>query len=142
MSYADPSDVAVELGRSPSSASEAEQWQAWLDRAERAIAREFRRAGFDLMVQVGRGEPLAEEVRDVAVAAVVRKIQNPNWGETSYTKSLDDGSVTRRREGAEGDPLALLPDEIAGLLPTRPSGAFSTRPGFMPDCGDFYLHGW
>lgn len=143
MVYATSTDVAVQLGRSATSAAEGDQWDAWLATVERAIGRHFSRAGFDLDTQVALNEPSAEEVADVMIAAVIRKIQNPNWGETSYTKSLDDGSVTRRREGADGDPLSLLDGELSSLLPVRQSGAYSTRPGFQPDrCGDFRLRGW
>lgn len=143
MSYATSEDVAVQLGRSASSAAEGEQWDAWLATVERSIRRHFSRAGFDLDAQVAAGEPSAEEVADVEVAAVIRKIQNPTWGETSYTKSIDDGSVTRRREGGDGgDPLSLLDGELSNLLPVRHSNAFSTRPGFMPDCGGFRSRGW
>jgi hypothetical protein len=135
MVYATAADVAVELGRSAVSAAEGEQWDAWIARVERSIGRAFRRSGFDLDTQVGVGNPTAEDVRDIEVAAVIRKIQNPTWGETSYTKSIDDGSVTRRREGVDGDPLGLLDSELSTLLPERTSGAFSTRPGFTPDEG-------
>lgn len=134
MSYADPSDVAVELGRSPSSAAEAEQWQAWIDRTERAIVRGFRRADLDLAVQVELGNPTEADVADVEVAAVIRKIQNPTWGETSYTRSLDDASQTTRRDGAgTSDPLELLPGEWSVLLPAAAGGAFSIRPYHEPD---------
>lgn len=143
MSYATSADVAVQLGRSASSPAEGDQWDAWLATVERSIRRHFTRAGFDLDTQVGLGEPTAAEVTDVEVAAVIRKIQNPTWGETSYTKSLDDGSVTRRREGAsDADPLDLFDSDLSKLLPVRRSNAFSTRPGFMPDCGDYRVRGW
>jgi hypothetical protein len=131
MAYATAADVAVELGRSATSAEEGEQWDAWLARVERAIIRGFRRAGLVLDIQVGLGEPTAEEVRDVMVAAVVRKIQNPTWGETSYTRSVDDASVTTRREGGDGgDPLNLSDFEWSSLLPVKPrrSQAFSILP--------------
>lgn len=137
MSYADPSDVAVELGRPVSSVTgtDVAQWQAWLDRVERSIERTFRRAGLTFSAQVSLGDPSADEVRDVEVAAVVRKVQNPTWGVTSTTRSIDDASVTSRREGAgvDADPLDLLADEWSSLLPGSDSPAFSTRPGFDPD---------
>lgn len=131
MAYATDSDVAVELGRPASSNAEGDQWTAWLARVERAIARGFRRAGLSLDTQVGLGEPTAEDVRDVEVAAVIRKIQNPTWGESSYTRSVDDVSVTTRREGGDGgDPLALFDDEWTSLLPASPNRArvFSVLP--------------
>jgi hypothetical protein len=143
MVYATAADVTVELGRSAVSEAESQQWDAWIARVERSIVRAFRRNGFDLDEQVSLGNPTAEDVRDVEVAIVIRKIQNPNWGESSVTKSLDDGSVTRRREGGEGDPLTLLDVDLSTLLPERTSGAFSTRPAFVPDYGYYYpLEGW
>lgn len=143
MSYAMASDVAVRLGRPARSNDESDQWEAWIGDVESDISRAFARAGFDLDTQVSTGEPSSNEVIAVEVAVVIRKIQNPTWGETSYTKSLDDGSVTRRREGAsDADPLDLLDSDLSKLLPVRRSNAFSTRPGFMPDCGDYRTRGW
>ncbi len=141
MTYAIPDDIADALGRAIDSVtdSESRQWQHWLDRVERSIARAFRRRGQDLATAVASGDPSADDVADVEVAAAIRKIQNPNWGETSYTQSIDDGSITRRREGAQVgvDPLDLLDDEWTALFPTIEAGAFSVRPTFEPDCGPF-----
>ncbi len=131
MAYATAADVAVELGRPASSAGEGDQWDAWIARVERSIVRAFRRAGYTLDAQVALGEPTADDVQDVEVAAVIRKIQNPTWGESSYTKSLDDGSITRRRDGnADTDPLSLLDGELAALLPAgrKSVSAFSVMP--------------
>lgn len=130
--YATAQDVEVELGRPPASPAEEAQWEAWLDRVERAIQRVFRQAGYDLAAQVALGDPTADEVRDVMVAAVVRKVANPS-GWTSTTRSIDDGSVTHRRDYAgDADPLALTDDDIASLLPHVATSAFSTRPTFDP----------
>lgn len=145
MTYANPQDVAAELRGSTSvSDAEAIQWQAWLDRVSRKIVAGFRRAGLDLDEQISLGDPTGDDVVDVEVAAVIRKIQNPNWGETSTTKSIDDGSITRRREGADPgiDPLDLLPSEWATLLPASQVGAYSTRPGFEPDGLPMYPLDW
>lgn len=149
MTYAIPDDVAVELGRSASSLTDQEraQWQAWLSRVERSIGRAFKRGGFDLNEQISFGEVLSADVVDVEIAAVIRKIQNPTWGESSVSTTIDDGSITRRREGgsADVDPLDLLDSELSDLLPTRTSGAFSTRPAFSADTyGDngYILRGW
>lgn len=134
MSYADPSDVALELGRPADSSAESDQWQAWLDRVERTIERGFRRAGLVLADQVTLGDPTEDDVRDVEVATAIRKVQNPTWGLTSVTRSVDDASVTSRQEGGSGaDPLDLLADEWNSLLPGSDAAAFSTRPGFDPD---------
>lgn len=139
MSYASPTDVEVELGRLASSASETDQWQAWLDRVERAIERRFVAAGTTLAAAILTGTPTAQDVADVEVVAVIRKIQAPLWGITSVTRSLDDASVTTRNESgnAGGDPLELTAEEWFSLLPGySDSGAFSTRPGFEPDASE------
>lgn len=133
MTYATDSDVAVEIGRPASSTEETDQWNAWLARVERAIARRFSRAGLVLADQVTAGSPTADDVKDIEVAAVVRKITNP-LGLTSVTRTLDDGTVTTRREGTDdGDGLMLTEDEWEILLPATSAAAFSTRPGFDPD---------
>lgn len=136
MTFAIPDDVAVQIGRPTESVTDTEraQWQAWLDKVERAIRRAFKKVGLDLDEQIGLGEVIAADVADVEVAAVIRKIDNPKWGESSTTKSVDDATVTRRSEGlGTNDPLALLDSEISDLLPDVKSGAFSTRPGFARD---------
>ena len=141
MTYAIPDDVAVELGRPASSQAETDQWQSWIDRVERAIARRFKRAGLDLAVQVAAGEPSDEDVADVEVAAVVRQVRYAEAAKlvvpgTSRTRSVDDGSITDRNDGrldSGYDPLALTDGEWADLLPSGIGGAFSTRPGFEPD---------
>ena len=139
MTYAIPADVEVVLGRVAESSAETAQWQAWLDTVERAITRAFRRAGLDLATQIAAGDPTADDVKDVEVSVVVRKIQNPTWGLTSKTEShqIDDGSasITTRNDGpgAYIDPLALTVDDLAALLPSGSGGAFSIRPYYEPD---------
>src|SRR5690625_5897966 len=104
MTYGTVEQVATELGRSPSSITDTErlQWQQWLDQVERTIEGRFRRVGLDLAAQVALGDPEAETVADVEVAVVARKVRNPE-GTTSTTVSVDDGSVTKRREGSKID---------------------------------------
>lgn len=128
MSYATALDVATELGRPASSTAEEAQWEAWLARVERNIVRRFTQAGLVFADQVALGTPSADDVRDVEVSAVLRKIDNPK-GFTSVTRSIDDGTLTTRREGpgVDGDPLALTSDEWSILIPTDDSngGAFT-----------------
>ncbi len=142
MSYAIPEDVARALrGSTDLSDAEEIQWQAWLDRVERSIAAAFRKAGQNLTTAIGTGSPTGDDVADVEVAAVIRKIQNPTWGQTSRTIShtIDDGSgsETSRNEGAGAykDPLNLLPEELEALLPNVEfdAPAYSVRPTFEPD---------
>lgn len=131
--YAQVTDVEVEVGRPARSAAETAQWTAWLDRVERAIIRRFERAGLVLADQVAAGDPTAEDVQDVMVAAVLRKIANPN-GTTSVTRSVDDASITTRHEReADTDPLELTPVELEALLPARVGSIYTIRPGFEPD---------
>lgn len=139
MAYATTSDVEVELGRPASSPTESSQWQAWLERVERAIVRGFSRAGLVLSDEIADGRVSAEDVADVEVARVLAKIENPT-GVTSVTRSIDDASITTRREGGEGgDPLWLNGSDWELLLPDASSGAFSTRPGFEPDLSPWPL---
>lgn len=132
MTYADVNDIEVELGRTASSGPEQAQWTAWLERVERNIIRRFARAGLVLADQVSLGDPTADDVKDVEVAALIRKITNPN-GLTSVTRNLDDGSLTTRREGVDDTGLSLTDAEWDLLLPFGDAAAFSTRPGFEPD---------
>lgn len=135
MTYGTVAEVATEMGRLPESvtAAESAQWQQWLDDVELAIVARFRRTGLDLAQQVSVGDPSVALVARVERAAVVRKIDNPS-GDTSTTITVDDGSVTRRKEGAGTFMgLDLTDAEWALLLPATSTGAFSTRPGFVPD---------
>ena len=134
MAYATASDVEVELGRSATSAAETAQWEAWLDRVERAIRRRFTREGYDLDEQISLDAPSESDVIDVEVARVVDKINNPTSStSTTTTRSVDDASVsnTTRREGVEtGEALTITDDEWASLLPVAPqrAKAFSILP--------------
>jgi len=133
--YASVEQVAVELGRLPGSVTDAEvlQWQQWLGRVERDIASRFTRSGLSLSEQVAASNPDEATVADVEIAAVVRKIENP-FGDTSTSVTVDDASVTRRKEGAGTViGLDLTEAEWERLLPEKISGAFSTRPGFQAD---------
>lgn len=137
MTYGTVEQVAVELGRAAASITdlEREQWQQWLDQVERTIEDRFRRMGMSLVEQVALGDPEAETVADVEVAVVARKARNPE-GTTSTTISVDDGSVTKRREGSKIDDigyLRLTDYEWDRLLPAGRADAWSTRPGFVPD---------
>jgi predicted NBD/HSP70 family sugar kinase len=120
MTYATPDDVALDLRGSASvTSAEDAQWQAWLDRVERAIQRAFTRAGYVLDDQVVLDAPREVDVIDVEVAAVVRKIQNPNPAQTSMTRTIDDAQITTRNEsGVTANPLDLTDAELAALLPS------------------------
>lgn len=134
MAYATASDVETELGRSATSAAETAQWEAWLERVERAIRRRFTREGYDLDDQVTLDVPSESDVIDVEVARVVDKVNNPTSStSTTTTRSIDDASIsnTTRREGVEtGEALTITDAEWLSLLPVKPrrSQAFSILP--------------
>ncbi len=135
MAYATASDVEVELGRPAASVAESAQWEAWLDRVERAIVRRFTREGYVLDDQIAAGAPTEQDLIDVEVARVVDKVNNPA-GYTSVTRSVDDASVTTRREGVESsDGLSLTKADWASLLPVvaNRAKAFSLMPGSYDD---------
>ncbi|TSD68128.1 Gp19/Gp15/Gp42 family protein [Aeromicrobium piscarium] len=138
MSYTIPEDVAVELGRPASSITddERQQWQAWIERVERKIRARFKREGHDLDDAVDTGRLSQEEITDVVVSAVARRVRNPN-GITSTTVTVDDGTITRRREGVDDSlGLDLTDTEWEQLLPATEADAFSLRPTFTRDrCG-------
>lgn len=143
MTYATPADVAVALRGSTSyNTAEGIQWQSWLDRVERSIERRFKRANLVLADQVALEDPSAADVSDVEVEAVVRKVWNVKAAElvvpgTSKTRTVDDASVTDRNDSRttiDYDPLSLTDAEWDTLLPDGEAAAFSTRPGFEPDC--------
>jgi hypothetical protein len=145
MTYASVEDVAKAVGRSIDSVTQVErdQWDYWLSVVERSIGAAFRKANLNLTVAIAAGSPSPDDVADVEVAAVVRKVQNPTWGQTSRTIShaIDDasGTETSRNEGAGAykDPLNLLPEELDWLLPgIEPDPtAYTVRPTFAPDSG-------
>src|SRR5699024_3380572 len=137
MAYGTVEKLATELGRTADSVSDGEraQWAQWLARVERTIEGRFRRLGMSLAAQVALGDPSTAAVGDVEVAVVARKVRNPE-GTTSTTVSVDDGSVTKRRDGRHVDDLGFLrltDWEWDLLLPAGRVDAWSTRPGFVPD---------
>src|SRR5699024_12833817 len=101
--------AAPVLGRSPSPSSDSARLQGprRLAQGGRSIAARLRRGGLDLAAQVALGGPEAGTVADVEVAVVARKVRTPE-GTTSTTVSVDDGSVTKRREGSKIDDLGYL----------------------------------
>lgn len=132
MPYATPLDVANELGRPLPDDPEVTQWVGWIARVERKLERLFQRSGYDLATQIAAGSPTEDEVVDLVVTRVAAKVLNPT-GLTSVTRSIDDASVTTRREGSavvSGDPLDIDADDITDLLPTgrRRVRAYSVSP--------------
>ena len=130
--YAQLNDVSKRLGRPITDANEIAQVEAWLTDVEAIIAGRFTRSGLILADQVALDNPSVATLIRVEAATVIRKMSNPT-GLTSVTRSVDDASVTERRDGATASDLGLLNEEWEQLLPDSTSGAFSTRPGFLTD---------
>lgn len=122
-----PTDIAVELDRTVTSGStQWEQWNSWIQQAERAINRRAERMSVDPATL----DP--ETVDDVVVWAVVRRVTRPADGAQSTSDQIgaDDGSWnhTRNYGQSQGDIhfLDAWWDEL-GLLRRR--RAFTTRLG-------------
>lgn len=134
--YAEPNDVRLRLGRSTTSL-EDDVITAWLRDSLRYIKRGFQRNGLDLAAQVAANDPARQDLVDVQAEAVAERLRGFDPENlTSVTKSIDDGSITKRREGKAADKYDWLNHtQWDELLPIgkEPSGAFSTRPGFTPD---------
>ena len=138
MTYASVDDIVVEVGRPADSPEQAAQWQSWLETVERSIRRRFKQSGMELDEQVQQGEPTPNEVIDVEVSVVARRIRWESQGLvglTSITTSVDDASRTERRDGVDvsADLLAITDAEWAALLPESAGGAFPTRLAYEPD---------
>ena len=140
MTYAIPDDVAVDLrGSAEHTDIEATQWQAWLDRVERQIRRRFKQLGHDLDTQIANGDPEIDDLVDVEVEAVVRKVRSTEAAGqmapgTSRTLTIDDGSITDRNDGrvdSDYNALDLTEAEWDRLLPAGRRGrarVFSVMP--------------
>lgn len=140
MTYATVDDVRRRLGRPITDTNEIDQVNAWLEAALRFIRREFTRAGLDLDTQVALDDPDELTVIDVQAEVVVRRITtfDPE-GLTSITKSVDDSSITKRREGRDTSSAGwFTEDDWATLLPLGKlhGNAFSIRPSYSPDTCD------
>ncbi len=122
MAVATYEDVAVALGRPISTEAEQAQVEWWLDGVELFI-----------VARLGPVAALDETVvRYVEVEAVVAKIQRSGRSESSITVAVDDGSVTRRYEGAV--TASDITDEWWNLLdPNSNSRSASIRPVFEAD---------
>ena len=122
MAVATYEDVQVSLGRPISTEAEQEQVEWWLTGLEHVIRN-----------RLGDLADLDQDVlKYVEVEAAVAKILRRDNRETSISVAVDDGTVTRRYEGASADDVTT--EWWALLSPAVGSGAgFSTRPYFEPD---------
>lgn len=133
MTYTTPAAVAVELGV-PAPVEDSPQWaqwQSWIERVEDDVSVRFRSLGLSLSDYL-LDLTAKRRLTSIVAAAVARKVHNPD-GLTSTTVSVDDGSITRRRDGYRGeDPLMLTDSEWRRLLPRVESDVFSMRARYVP----------
>lgn len=134
--YAIIEDVRTRLGRPIASTAETDQITVLLADVLDQLRNGFAARGFNLDAQVAANDPTLDTVKRIQAWAVVRKVIGFNpTGLTSVTKSIDDGSITERREGKDTTLLGPFTDEDwAELLPTATVKAFSIRPHYEPDC--------
>lgn len=119
-------DVETSLGRSLSGAEQAQATQ-WIADAYMLIQNHFKT---DYIVL---DPSLVDYVVRESVAGRLRN--GAPDGMSSITVAVDDANVTRRYENGDGTVTDWLLDGWLDLLaPDRDSQAFSTRPGFEPDC--------
>ncbi len=125
MVYTTWQDVAIDLGRPASEVSpEAqEMWASWLARVEGRIA--GRIVDLDERAAV---PAYLDTLRGVIVDVVVRRVNNPQG---FRSERVDDYYYDRGTSTAD---LSLTDDEWRELGWWASSEAFSTRPGFEPDC--------
>lgn len=121
MTYTTVDDVATELGRTIVS-PETEQVQAWINRVEARILQRIP----DLAKRV-LDPAYFDLLAGVVVDVVARKVRNP---EGMRSERIDDYYYDR---GGQSVDLSLTDLEWGELLPESASGAFSTRPSFVPD---------
>lgn len=134
MTYATVADVGTRLGRPITEPAEVAQVNAWLGDVESLILARVP----NLVELVDDGRPTAATVAMIEANAVIRKVKNPDG---KQNERIDDYSYGLNADAARGD-LFLTDAEWALLLPVSASGAFSTRPGFEPDCGLRPLDWW
>lgn len=113
------------------STAQIEQWSMWIADAVRQIERWAECNGYDVAALN------SQDVDFVVREAVAAKVERPSSA-TQVEIAIDDGRVTRRYESSTGQ--ITIRDEWWDLL--RPvaaasSGAFTIRPSYTPDVGDW-----
>lgn len=137
--YAILEDVRKRLGRPIAGTAESDQITILLADVLDQLRNGFANRGFNLDAQVAANDPTLDTVKRIQAWAVVHKVVNFNAsGLTSVTKSIDDGSITERREGKDTLVGPFTDEDWAELLPTATGKAFSIRPHFEPDCNRGY----
>lgn len=125
MAYTTWQDVARDLGRAVAEVGDAEreQWAEWIARVESRIMRRIPDVD-----ERAHAENYLATLRGVVVDVVVRRVNNPQG---FRTERIDDYYYDR---GPQSSDLWLTDDEWQALGSYSSSEAFSTRPGFVPDC--------
>lgn len=126
MAVATFEDVAVALGRPIADTAEQNQVTYWLNAVELQI--KARLGDVTLLDQ--------EMLKHVEIEAVAARMQNPDGYQS---ETIDDYTY---RFGSETRRITILDEWWALLRPISSSSAFSTRPGFVPDCVPYLLGGW
>ena len=119
--YASVQDVATELGR-PISTPETAQVEQWINRVEARIQQRIPN-----LAELVTAPAYLVTLQGVIVAVVARKARNP---EGLRSERIDDYYYDR---GVNQSDLWPTAEEWAELMPVAAEGAFSTRPGFVPD---------
>lgn len=118
MAVATYNDVAIALGRPITNPAEQAQVTYWLNAVE-----------LQIKARLGNVADLDQDVlKYVEVEAVATKMQNPNGYQS---ETIDDYTY---RFGAETRRVTILPEWWDLLRPGTAPDAYSTRPGFQPDC--------
>ena len=120
MSYAQPSDVAVNIGR-PLSDAETAQVAQWIEWTEATIERRMGSlADLDMVT-----------LQMVIVEAVTARLRSPE-PVTQVDIQVDDASVSKRFQRSSG-LIEILPEWWAALGWTESTGAFTVTPYGAPD---------
>lgn len=117
-------DIAARLGRSLSTA-EVAQIALWIQDAVALIEMRATRLGVDASSLDRR---VVERVVALAVTAQARRPDDS----TQLDVAVDDARVTKRWSSSTGQ-VSILDEWWGWLGLASAGGAFSTRPGFVPD---------
>lgn len=117
--YADLTDVATRLGRTPEGA-EAAQITAWIEDVEGLIAERI-----PTLADLAADPDYARRLRAIICAVVIRKVDNPTG---KLQERIDDYSYGLSADVVRTSDLTLTDAEWARLSPTSASGAWSIIP--------------
>lgn len=126
-SHVTPDDIDTDLDR-PLTKSEHDRIERWIDETVAIIEL---RTPADAV-------PPDHALVDFVVRSAVEyrwRMRERQDGASSVTVSADDASITKQYAGSglRGGWWWILPEWWELLFPVKLSGAFSTRPGYVPD---------